>query len=94
MPRHASRSLVIRLGALLATLAGRVTIGFTVAHLLPLSTDSYWDLQPSLVSWLFALLPAALGLAVAVLAWSQWRAAIRSPTTPRSAGAWPRGRVA
>ena len=52
-----------------------VAIGFAVVHLLPFSTASYWDLQPSLVSWLLAWLPAGLGLAVAALAWSQWRAA-------------------
>ena len=64
-------------GAAAALLLGPgVTIGFAVAHLLPFSTDSYWDLRPSLVSWLLALLPAALGVAVAALAWSQWRAAI------------------
>jgi hypothetical protein len=50
-----------------------VAIGFAVAHLLPFSTASYWDLRPSALSWLFAWLPAALGLAVAGLAWSQWR---------------------
>ena len=56
-----------------------VAIGFAVVHLLPFSTTSYWDLQPSLVSWLLAWLPAALGLAVAALAWSQWSQPRRSP---------------
>ena len=77
--RGASAALLLGLG---------VAIGFTVAHLLPFSTDSYWDLQPSLVSWLLALLPAALGLAVAALAWSQWRAAIR-PLGDVEAGTHP-----
>ena len=48
-----------------------VAIGFAIVHLLPFSAASYWDLQPSLVSWLLAWLPAGLGLAVAALAWSQ-----------------------
>src|SRR5439155_3908402 len=52
-----------------------VTIGFAVAHLLPFSTSSYWKLHPSAVSWALAWSPAALGLALAVLAWSQWRRA-------------------
>src|SRR5947209_1819082 len=41
-----------------------VAIGFLVVHLLPFSTDSYWHLQPSAVSWAFAWLPASAGLAV------------------------------
>ena len=64
--RGASAALLLGIG---------VAIGFAVVHLLPFATTSYWDLQPSLVSWLLAWLPAALGLAVAALAWSQWRAA-------------------
>src|SRR2546423_4232801 len=67
-------------GAAAALLLGiGVAIGFGVVHLLPFSTDSYWDLRPSLVSWLLALLPAALGLAVAAVAWAPGRAALRPP---------------
>ena len=62
-------------GAVAALVLGiGVAIGFAVAHLLPFSTASYWDLRPSAVSWLLAWLPAALGVIVAALAWSQWRA--------------------
>jgi hypothetical protein len=63
--RSAAAALLLGIG---------VTIGFALAHLLPFSTASYWDLRPSAVSWLLAWLPAALGLMVAALAWSQWRA--------------------
>ena len=63
--RSAAAALLLGIG---------VAIGFAVAHLLPFSTASYWDLRPSAVSWLLAWLPAALGLMVAGLAWSQWRA--------------------
>ena len=59
-----------------------VTIGFAVVHLLPFSTSSYWKLHPSAVSWTLAWSPAALGLALAVLAWSQWRPSTGS--SPRS----------
>src|SRR5436305_10476926 len=63
--RSAAAALLLGIG---------VAIGFAVAHLLPFSTASYWDLRPSAVSWLLAWLPAALGVIVAALAWSQWRA--------------------
>lgn len=54
-----------------------VFVGFAVAHLLPFSPAAYWELQPSVVSWLVAVVPAAAGLAVAALAWRQRRAAAR-----------------
>src|SRR5881227_729719 len=63
-------------GAVAALVLGiGVATGFAVAHLLPFSTAYYWDLRPSAVSWLLAWLPAAFGLMVAALAWSQRRAA-------------------
>src|SRR2546429_8958469 len=71
--RSAAAALLLGIG---------VAIGFAVAHLLPFSTSSYWDLRPSAVSWLLAWLPAALGLVVAALAWSQWRGA--APLPPRA----------
>ena len=73
-------------GAAAALLLGiGVAVGFAVVHLLPFSTASYWDLQPSLASWLLAWLPVGLGLAVAALAWWQWRAAIK-PSAARRLG--------
>jgi hypothetical protein len=70
-----------------ATLLGiGVTVGFAVAHLLPFAGAPYWDLDPSAVSWLLAWLPAALGLALAALAWPQWREA----ATPRRRRSSPR----
>jgi hypothetical protein len=56
-----------------------VAFGFTAIHLLPFSTASYWDLEPSVLSWLLAWLPAALGLALATLAWAQLRRAGARP---------------
>jgi hypothetical protein len=62
-------------GTVAALLLGVVVVvGFGAIHLLPFSTASYWDLRPSAVSWVLAVLPTALGLVVAALAWSQWRA--------------------
>ena len=64
--------------ALAALLLGiGVTVGFAFVHLLPFAPSSYWDLDPSFLSWLVAWLPAALGVGVAALAWSEWRAATR-----------------
>jgi hypothetical protein len=68
--RSAAAALLLGIG---------VAVGFAIAHLLPFSSASYWDLRPSVVSWLLAWLPAALGLAVAALAWSQWRAEASRP---------------
>jgi hypothetical protein len=45
------------------------TVGFVVVHLLPFSPAPYWDLDPSGASWLLVWLPAAVGLAVAAVAW-------------------------
>ena len=62
--RGATAALVLGIG---------VSIGFAVIHLLPFSLAAYWELQPSVASWLLAWLPAATGFAVAALAWSQRR---------------------
>ena len=52
-----------------------VTVGFLVVHLLPFSPAAYRDLQPSVVSWVLAWVPAIAGLLLAVLAWPRQRAA-------------------
>jgi hypothetical protein len=64
-----------------------VTLGFAAIHLLPFSTASYWDLHPSLVSWMVAWLPAALGLWVAALGWSE----LRPLAAPAAAHQFARG---
>ena len=62
-----------------------VTVGFALVHLLPFSPAAYWELQPSVASWLLAWLPAAVGLMLAGLAWSQRRPPARVPVAlPRS----------
>jgi hypothetical protein len=53
-----------------------VAVGFAVVHLLPLSPAAFWELQPSVVSWVLAWLPAAVGLVLATLAWPRRRAAL------------------
>jgi hypothetical protein len=68
--RSAAAALLLGIG---------VTIGFAVAHLLPFATASYWDLRPSAVSWVLAWLPAALGLAVAVLSLRERRSGLSRP---------------
>jgi hypothetical protein len=57
-----------------------VTLGFAVVHLLPFSAAAFWDLRPSVVSWVLAWATAAAGLLLAVLAWPRPRW--------RTAGAW------
>jgi len=73
--RGAAAALVLGIG---------VTIGFAVIHLLPFSLAAYWELRPSVASWVLAWLPAVLGLALAALAWFQRRTAIgpRAATSP------------
>jgi hypothetical protein len=71
-----------RSGLAALVLGGAVTLGFAFVHLLPFATASYWDLHPSAVSWVVAWLPVALGVAVAALGWSEWRAASRSSGGP------------
>ena len=51
-----------------------VTVGFAVIHLLPFSPAAFWELQPSVVSWVLAWVSAAAALLLAVLAWPQQRA--------------------
>jgi hypothetical protein len=50
-----------------------VTVGFAVVHLLPFSAAAFWDLRPSVVSWVLAWAPAAAGLVLVVLAWPRGR---------------------
>jgi hypothetical protein len=57
-----------------------VTVGFAVVHLLPFSPAAFWELQPSVVSWVLAWVPAAVGLVLATLAWPRWRTAARRPS--------------
>ena len=64
-----------RLAALVLGIS--VTVGFAVIHLLPVSPAAFWDLQPSVLSWVLAWAPAAVGLALAALAWPQRRAAAK-----------------
>ena len=45
-----------------------MVVGFAVVHLLPLVPTAFWDLQPSVVSWVLAWLSAGAGLLLAMLA--------------------------
>jgi hypothetical protein len=62
-----------RTAALLLGIA--VTVGFGVVHLLPFSPLAFWDVQPSVVSWVLAWAAAAAGLVLAALAWRLSRSA-------------------
>jgi hypothetical protein len=86
-----ARGARARAAATALLLGTGVALGFAAAHLLPFSTASYWDLRPSVVSWLLVWLPPALGLAVAALAWPQWRATRASVAINRPARAGGRG---
>lgn len=46
-----------------------VVLGFAVIHLLPLAPTSFWDLQPSAVSWVLGWAAPAAALVLAGLAW-------------------------
>ena len=46
-----------------------VVLGFAVVHLLPVAPTSFWDLQPSAVSWVLGWTTATAGLVLARLAW-------------------------
>jgi hypothetical protein len=70
--RDRSRTAALLLGV-------SVTVGFAVVHLLPFLPVAFWELQPSVVSWLLAWAPAAAGLVLAALAWPQRRATARRP---------------
>ena len=55
--------------ATMALLLGAATVvGVVAVHLLPVSSASYWELDPSPVSWLFAWVPPVVGLVLAGLA--------------------------
>jgi hypothetical protein len=66
-----------RAAALLLGIA--VTVGFAVVHLLPVLPAAYWELQPSVLSWVLAWAPAAVGLVLAALAWPQRPTVARGP---------------
>jgi hypothetical protein len=66
-PAH-SRTAALLLGT-------SVAVGFVVVHLLPFSPAAFWDLQPSVVSWVLAWASIAAALLLAALAWPQRRAA-------------------
>lgn len=66
-----------RAAALLLGIA--VAVGVALVHLLPVSPAAFWDLQPSVISWILAWVLAAVGLVLAALAWPQPPAAARGP---------------
>lgn len=73
-------------GALAALALGAGTaVGFVFIHLLPFAVYSYWDHDPSAVSWALAVVPAAVGAVVAARAWSEWRAATPPAVAARQA---------
>ena len=45
-----------------------VAVGFAIVHLLPLTAISFWELSPSLLSWVLAWATTAAGLLLAVFA--------------------------
>jgi hypothetical protein len=65
-------------------LSAGVVAGFAAAHLLPFSPAAYWDLRPSVVSWLLVWAPLLAGLVLAAIAGQQWRAAAAQPATPHA----------
>ena len=66
-------------------LGSAVAAGFALVHLLPISGIAYWELEPSVVSWVLAWLPAAAGLALVVMAWPPRPATARGVTAPKGA---------
>ena len=56
-------------------LGSSVTGGFAAIHLLPVALAAFWELKPSVLSWVLAWAPAAVGLGLAALAWPQRPAA-------------------
>ena len=62
-----------RIAALLLGIS--VIVGVAVVHLLPITSASFWDVQPSVVSWVLVLASVAAGVLLVVLAWPQQRAA-------------------
>lgn len=61
-----------RVAALL--LGTSVAVGFGVVHLLPFSPAAFWDVQPSVASWMVAWASVAAGALLVVLAWLRGRA--------------------
>ena len=56
-------------------LALGVVVGFLAVHLLPFSPAPYWDLEPSAASWLLVVVPPAVALVLAAVAWPRRRPA-------------------
>ena len=54
-----------------------VVVGFAIVHLLPVTPISFWELQPSLVSWVLAWAATAAGAWLAVLARPPLRASVQ-----------------
>ena len=64
-----------RSGLAALALALGVIAGFVAVHLLPFSPAPYWDLDPSVVSWVLVFVPPAVALVLAALAWPRARPA-------------------
>ncbi len=63
-------------------LGGATVVGVVAVHLLPFSSAAYADLDPSVVSWLFALVPVAVGAVVVGLALRERRLPSSSHVLP------------
>jgi hypothetical protein len=59
--RAQSRKAALLLGA-------TVVVGFALVHLLPGVPTAFWELQPSVISWVLAWLSIGAGLVLAMLA--------------------------
>ena len=68
-------------------LAGSVAVGFTVVHLLPFSPAAYWDLRPTVVSWVLVWMTTFAALTLAVLAWPPRRQQAAAISEATSSGA-------
>ena len=71
-------AIVLRAGRPTAHLAAlvlglAVTVGLLVVHLVPGSAAPYTELEPSVVSWALAWVPAVVGLVLVALAAPRWR---------------------
>lgn len=69
-PAH-SRTAALLLGV-------SVVVGFALVHLLPLTAISFWELSPSLLSWVLAWAATGAGALLAVLARPPLRAVQRA----------------
>ena len=65
--------------------AGTV-VGFALVHLLPFAVASYWDLDPTFLSWVVAWVPTAVGVVLALISWPGARALLRPGRRPAVAG--------